>query len=314
MAIVSGNFCISLSPPSWLKQKKLNLMNSLFYLVSLLLCLTASAHAEANSSLATAVNLAGKQRMLSQKMSKEILLVSLDVERMHNLSNLAATSTQFNNALLGLMYGSKMLGLEATQDKKIMQQMQEIEEVWARFHELVVKTMSDKGVDRNLVLLVNQASDRLLEKLEYAVNLYEEQAKNVGVGSSGSIAKTINLAGRQRMLTQKMTKECLLIAYGSQPQENRDKLNKSQAQFEQVLVGLLETDMSLGLSIEPDANLKEQLVKVKYLWRDFKKTLSECVDTSTENSDSLLVKVSEQNLPLLRAMNKAVGMYEKLAH
>ena len=43
--------------------------------------------------LAVSINLAGKQRMLTQKMTKEALLIKAGVEKEQNLKKLEATST-----------------------------------------------------------------------------------------------------------------------------------------------------------------------------------------------------------------------------
>ena len=57
------------------------------------------------------INLSGRQRMLSQKMSKEILLISLDYQAAENLSNLEATASLFDRTLKGLRDGDPELSL-----------------------------------------------------------------------------------------------------------------------------------------------------------------------------------------------------------
>jgi hypothetical protein len=58
---------------------------------------------------------------------------------------------------------------------------------------------------------------------------------------------TINLAGKQRMLTQKMTKELLLVANGIDADANKANLGKTVALFQSTLTGLLDGDEGLGL-------------------------------------------------------------------
>ena len=123
-----------------------------------------------------------------------------------------------------------------------------------------------------------------------------------------AVATTLNLAGKQRMLTQKMTKELLLVANGIDADGNKANLGKTVALFERTLNGLLEGDAELGLTGTKDQAIRDQLAVVQGLWGQYKPVL-DAVDTS----DAGLAKAAELNLPLLKDMNKAVKMYEQTA-
>ncbi len=120
------------------------------------------------------------------------------------------------------------------------------------------------------------------------------------------MATAINLAGKQRMLTQKMTKELLLIANGIDADANKASLQKTAGLFERTLKGLFDGDAELGLPGTKDAAIRGQLETVQKLWADYKPVLDK-VDTS----DAGLAKAVKLNIPLLKEMNKAVKMYEK---
>ena len=61
---------------------------------------TSAASDRANYN--RAINLAGKQRMLTQKMSKEFLLIGLQIDQAKNLRRLRATRNLFDRTLTGL--------------------------------------------------------------------------------------------------------------------------------------------------------------------------------------------------------------------
>ncbi len=107
------------------------------------------------------------------------------------------------------------------------------------------------------------------------------------------------------MLTQKMTKELLLVANNISADANKESLDKTAALFDRKLKGLLEGDEGLGLPGTKDAAIRDQLAVVQKLWSDYKPVL-DAVDTS----DAGLTKAADLNLPLLKNMNKAVKMYE----
>ena len=71
----------------------------------LLALLSADVLAVTASEYATVINLAGRQRMLTQKMSKEVLLVALGHDADANKANLRNTASLFDRTLKGLKDG-----------------------------------------------------------------------------------------------------------------------------------------------------------------------------------------------------------------
>ncbi len=69
----------------------------------------------------------------------------------------------------------------------------------------------------------------------YADEVKQPTKTEVTKQQSGTV---INLAGKQRMLTQKMTKELLLIANGIDVDKNRESLKKTAELFENTLKDL----------------------------------------------------------------------------
>lgn len=134
----------------------------------------------------------------------------------------------------------------------------------------------------------------------------------------------INLAGRQRMLTQKMTKEMLFALRemnqaGAVSPSSLANLKKTMKVFDVTLAGLLnggEAPITLDpagkkrlipAAAEPAAG---QLREVKKLWTDFQKEMNKFVEKQDYSGVSF---VRKNNVPLLKAMNKAVGMMQKQA-
>jgi len=108
------------------------------------------------------------------------------------------------------------------------------------------------------------------------------------------------------MLTQKMTKELLMVANNIDADNAKKSLNGTVTLFEKTLTGLVKGDPALGLPGTKNADIIAQLGVVSKIWADYKPVLS-AVDTS----DAGLKKAEELNMPLLKNMNKAVKMFEK---
>lgn len=129
----------------------------------------------------------------------------------------------------------------------------------------------------------------------------------------------INLAGRQRMLTQMMSKDTLLFAE-KQDQKIKERAGIIQKVFDTTLSALIEggeTTTQLAFSKEamrtiPGASgeVKTQLLLVKKLWDGFRTNMNSVLNS---NNPAALSYIVENNVTLLKEMNKAVGMMQKEA-
>jgi methyl-accepting chemotaxis protein len=139
--------------------------------------------------------------------------------------------------------------------------------------------------------------------------------------ASSADGTVINIAGRQRMLSQRMAKQGLRIA--ADPANRaayREKLRNARNMFETSLKALRdggEAPLNQGkFAVLPPTEVEEiraQLDSVFGLWEDVDNFITGILDPSTSDADiiSLAFQLEERSVPLLVEMNKAVGMYEK---
>ncbi len=136
----------------------------------------------------------------------------------------------------------------------------------------------------------------------------------------------INLAGRQRMLTQKLTKEILLIDLARKSgktgdiEKLRDQAKNTMEIFDSTLTALKDSGMApTGLVMKkskfrycPPARgaAKDALEEVALLWKKFKANAEEAIEAPKE-AEKALTYLVENNVPLLQTMNKAVGILQK---
>jgi hypothetical protein len=239
------------------------------------------------------INLAGKQRMLTQKMSKEALFVAKGLDADANKANLQKTAALFDKTLKGLIDGDSELNLPKTTNPEILAQLEVVSKLWTSFKANIDKVIAGNA-DKATLEAIAKENLPLLKNMNKAVGMY---AKASGSSLDPQMAKTINLAGKQRMLTQKMTKELLLVANGIDADNNKQNAKKTAQLFESTLNDLIAKCKN--------EDIKKQLNVVADLWAKYK-PIVENVDTS----DAALKKAQELNMPLLKNMNKAVKMYE----
>lgn len=260
------------------------------------------------------LNLSGKQRMLTQKMSKEVVLVALDHDKAANLDNLKKTSALFDRTLKGLREGDADLKLPPTTARRITRQLDKTQALWTPFNEKIQAILAAGQVGADDVQFIAEQNLPLLQEMNRCVKLYEADAAKAGLQAAPGLAVTINLAGKQRMLTQKMSKEFLLVAYGSDGANNRLNLQETAGLFERTLAGLLDGDATLDLPGTKPENIRQQLGVVENLWKDFKPHIEFAMNAENTSVPADRIGVlASSNLPLLAEMNKAVKLYEQEA-
>ena len=128
-------------------------------------------------------------------------------------------------------------------------------------------------------------------------------------------ARAINLAGRQRMLTQKMSKEAFLLSSLDDPEARRQTaaaLKKTAALFDTTLQRLLNGDPAQGLEAAADPGLRAKLEEVLKLWRPFSQAVATVAAGDRGSKAAAAVKyIDANNLRLLKTMNQGVQLYEK---
>jgi hypothetical protein len=114
------------------------------------------------------------------------------------------------------------------------------------------------------------------------------------------MAKTINLAGRQRMLTQKMTKELLLIANKLKSHANIESLKSTGELFKDTLTHL----MTNNKEAMEDPDIAKRLVTVQTLWTKYQSVIAntgiseEEQKISKERQDEISQKMTKELLTI----------------
>jgi hypothetical protein len=271
-------------------------MKNLFSVAALSVCLTLGATTQISAESTPAatqtkqqsgviINLAGKQRMLTQKMSKEALFIAKGISVDANKASLAKTVALFDKTLKGLVAGDASLNLPKTENAEILAQLKIVTDLWTPFK---------ANIEKGDLAAIAKENIPLLKNMNKAVGMYAEAS---GSSLDPEMAKTINLAGKQRMLTQKMTKELLLVANGIDADANSANAKKTVALFDKTL-----KDLTAGAKSD---DIKAQFGIVAKTLAEYQ-PIVETVDTS----DEALAKAEKLNIPLLKESNKAVKMLE----
>ena len=274
--------------------------------VLIIALLIGSLFAMSDKELAHTIDVAGKQRMLSQKMSKEALLLKIGIDVDKNVKALKETSALFDKTLKGLQKGDKSLNLTATDNKEVQKKLKEAQELWKPFYKNIQDIYNFKAGDEAYIY-IEKNNLKLLKKLNEVVSAYAKLA-NQG-GNKLKMANDINLAGKQRMLTQMIAKDLLQYQANLEPKKSLQSLKDSIKLFDKTLNGLYNGDKDLKLNGTKLPKIRKQLDIVKETWSKTKPLIFEAI--KQKDNQELTKKVIANLDKTKDEMNKAVGLYAK---
>jgi len=228
---------------------------------------------------ASAINKAGRQRMLSQRMTKDYLLIGAGVKYEDAKKELDGAVALFEEQFLELE--------DYAPTKEIEDGLSKVGDLWMKFR---MKIVSEP--DLNDAATIIKESTVLLKACHAVVGLIESFA-NV------KAAKLVNMAGRQRMLSQR-TAMFYTAYYWKVPDPNIIK------DFDKTLNEFEDAQKTLLAAPENTPDITALLNKTKSQWEFAKKGF----DLDSGNLMPSVVYVTTNSI--LKKMNKATGLYQKV--
>jgi methyl-accepting chemotaxis protein len=119
------------------------------------------------------VDIAGRQRMLTQKMTKEKLLTLLNVDAKENEKKMVATIELFERSLHDLRYGNKDRKIVKPTNKELIEQLNKVATIWKHLKPLYFLEQLD-GQKMKILIKGNLV---LLNEMDRAVFLSETVAE-----------------------------------------------------------------------------------------------------------------------------------------
>ena len=207
------------------------------------------------------VNVAGRQRMLAQRMTKAYLMLGQGIDPDGARTILQESIQLFETQLAAL----KALPPDAAQAKSLAQ----VDAMWARCKPLLTAHPTRLGAD----VLYDLSEE--LQQVAHHVTLGYRDAGNL------PLDQLVNLAGRQRMLSQRMMKFYLYETWEINTAPADMELHLARAHFTAVLLQMETSPLTAP-------KIKAQVAELRRVWEPYQAVLFASRDPARMRRDAAL--------------------------
>ena len=250
-----------------------------------------------------------EQVMVSQRIVSEALLAALEFEPESNLARLERSRVQFNSTFRAFLDREGDIGSRLANDLEVIREVEEAEALWLEMDETITRCIEAQAVTAEHVDSLAGLSDSIGTTVGGLADFLRQSA---GHNAHGMLENAIQAAVHAEAMSQQMTKEFLLVAYGHQPERYRYALRGTSEDFETGLRGLLEGDFDQLLLPAPTPEIREQLERVDRIWQDEYRPLIDQAIGEEMLDDAAVARMSQANRRLLREMETAASLYRTL--
>jgi len=257
------------------------------------------------------INLSGKLRMLSQRIPAAACHLDRSIDAAGSLALLTGATAEFDQILNALEFGDLGVNIQAAETRrKTLQRIHILGDLWEPFKQAATAVAEGRATEAEVRCLMTANT----EVLANAQRLVEELTKQYAnpMATTRASLMLVDISGRQRMLTQRMSKESCMIGTAYETPQTVEGLAQTRQIFTASLEALQFGLQSVGVLPPPNNEIATGLAGVKEDWQKVAPYVADIL--AGESIDDADRTHMFQGLNVTMAnMNRVVGMYADAA-
>jgi len=253
------------------------------------------------------IDSAGKLRMLSQRVVAAACYAQAGIKTDETTASLSSAMLEFRQITGALAFGDPALGINGGEaDANIRATLETLFLIWAPI-EITGSNVIEGTATHEEIAEMASRSELLLDMAERLVSAVSAE-HSVGAEIVIRDATAIDVAGRQRMLSQRISKNVCLLATGVETAQSRDELIAAAGTFETSLSALRAGMPSAGIMAPTDAAVIADLEIAVADWEIVQTQIADAVAGNEMDAQRLGIMFELSNV-LTADMNKVVIDY-----
>lgn len=262
-----------------------------------------------DAGAANRIDSAGKLRMLSQRVVASACYVQAGIETEATTAMLNAASQEFKTITQALELGNPELGIFGEEtDLKTLATLERLHAIWDPIAVIVDRVVSGNATQDEITQIALQ-SQPLLEMAQRLVTAVTAE-HSLGATLAMRDALVIDIAGRQRMLAQRISKDVCLLATGIEREHSMEDLANTAELFDTSLAALRSGMPSAGLVAPTDDRAIADLDIAAEHWAIVQTKVADALSGEPINAEQLAVMFELAN-GLTADMNQVVIDFTK---
>lgn len=248
-----------------------------------------------------------KLRMLSQAVPAAACHLAADVDATTALGLLSSATVEFEALLNALEFGDADLNIQTAETRrKTIAEIQTVRTAWEPIKGAVEAIMSGNVSDENVQVILTQNTEVLVAVEGLVTDIVSEYFNPVDMVSADSFM--INIAGRQRMLIQIISKDACILTTNPGGSVTSESLDGSMNTFASSLAALRNGLPGTGIRPPPTPAIAAGLGDLLEQWNNTKPMLDSAVAGSQIDDEAALARFESLNA-MMQTMDEVVVMY-----
>lgn len=216
-----------------------------------------------------------KQRMLTQLIARDVLLIYMDLNSSFYKNEVKVNADLFNKNFIKLMNSKEVLKKGENNDSNFIKKLEEFKATWSEFYNNVEKISKDYK-DKKALKFIENNNLKILYEVDfittYFIKKYHSKNKlEEFIEDKKSLL--YNQVGKPRLYITKAVKERLLIKNKIDIKSNQINLNNTIKDMDRLMNALKYGDKTLELEGTEDRKILKQLDNSERIWIEVKNLL-----------------------------------------